>query len=124
MTLQALNGLAETHNLPIEFVAGSLDTINFSIPWSSILVDSCEIQITGLRLTIQPKNRDEHGAGGSSMIDSMFTSMASSMQLAEECLKKCEDIDLDEAGGDANQELSGLEHCAKTIDASRFSNFP
>jgi hypothetical protein len=42
--------------------------------------------------------------------------MASSMQLAEECLKKCEDIE--EEQDEDNQDISGLESCAKTIDAS------
>jgi autophagy-related protein 2 len=94
-------------------VEGTLDEINFSVPWSTLTQDSCEIQIKGLRITIQPKNRTDNG---SSMIDSMFTSMASSMQLAEECLKKCEDIE--EEQDEDNQDISGLESCAKTIDAS------
>ncbi len=123
---QALNSLAEQHNLPIEFVDGSLEEITFAVPWSTILQDSCEIQIKGLRIIIQPKNRiDPNGVGGvggngsGSMIDSMFTSMASSMQLAEECIKSSQDIEEDEQYSASGQgsEMSGLEHCAKTIDA-------
>jgi len=56
---------------------------------------------------------------GNSMFDSMFTSMASSMQLAEECLKINDEVD-DEQEEFASQEpLSGLEHCAQTIDAGK-----
>lgn len=56
-------------------------------------------------------------AAGSSMLDSMWTSMASSMQLAEECLKS-EDVG-DEPDFSSQEPLSGLEHCAQTIDASK-----
>lgn len=51
------------------------------------------------------------------MLDSMWTSMASSMQLAEECLKS-EDVG-DEPDFSNQEPLSGLEHCAQTIDASK-----
>lgn len=51
------------------------------------------------------------------MLDSMFTSMASSMQLAEECLKTSEEIEEDRDDQEMHEPLSGLEHCAQTIDA-------
>lgn len=54
------------------------------------------------------------------MLDSMWTSMASSMQLAEECLKT-EDLG-DEPDFASQEPLSGLEHCAQTIDASKKFN--
>ena len=85
--------------------------------------DSCEIEITGMQITIQPKKRVENG---SSMLESMWTSMASSMQLAEECLKTS---DLDEKELPAeDSSISGLEHCAQAIDAGnhlfKFSTVP
>jgi autophagy-related protein 2 len=77
--------------------------------------DSCEIEITGMQITIQPKKRVENG---SSMLESMWTSMASSMQLAEECLKSGDLEDEKEASTeDLNSSISGLEHCAQAIDA-------
>jgi hypothetical protein len=51
------------------------------------------------------------------MFDSMFTSMASSMQLAEECLKTSDEVDEGQEDFASQEPLSGLEHCAQTIDA-------
>ena len=53
------------------------------------------------------------------MLNSMFSSMASSMQLAEEFFKtvETEEYNTYQSG---QQPMSGLEACAKTIEAGRF----
>lgn len=38
-----------------------MDNISVSIPWKAIMQDSCEIEVTGLNVTIQPKKRVENG---------------------------------------------------------------
>lgn len=58
---QALNELAEKQNWPLEFVDGYLEELFVSIPWASLLKDSSFIEVRGLKLTLQPKQRSEHG---------------------------------------------------------------
>lgn len=51
------------------------------------------------------------------MLESMWSSMSSSMQLAQECLEKNED---EEAAAASNTPMEGLEKFAQTIDNSKF----
>lgn len=51
---------------------------------------------------------------GTSVLESMWSSMSSSMQLARDCLEK-EGISVSAMG----QPLEGLEHFAQTIDSSK-----
>jgi autophagy-related protein 2 len=53
------------------------------------------------------------------MLESMWSSMSSSMQLAQECLEKNEDPEL-EVPTSSNQ-MEGLEKFAQTIDNSELS---
>lgn len=54
------------------------------------------------------------------MLESMWSSMSSSMQLAQECLEKNED---EEAAATAsNSNMEGLEKFAQTIDNSKLDN--
>ena len=59
--LQALNELGEQQNFPVEFVVGFISKISVSIPWTSLMRDSSTVEIDGLNLVIQPKQRDENG---------------------------------------------------------------
>jgi len=52
------------------------------------------------------------------MLESMWTSMASSMQLAEECLKTA-DFEDDKELLAEDSSITGLEHCAQAIDAGK-----
>lgn len=60
-SLQALNELGEKQNWPLEFVDGYLDKLFISIPWTAILKESCFIEVKGMKLTLQPKQRRESG---------------------------------------------------------------
>ncbi|XP_069689778.1 autophagy-related protein 2 homolog B isoform X2 [Periplaneta americana] len=111
LDVQALNELGEQQNLPIEFVDGYISQMSVSIPWSSLLSDSSFVEVTGLILTIQPKQRADNGV---SMFESMWSSMTSSMQLAEECLKQGAS---DGKDADQSQPLEGLELFAQAIDS-------
>lgn len=55
-----------------------------------------------------------HYFSGTSVLESMWSSMSSSMQLAKDCLEK-EGISTTTMG----QPLEGLEHFAQTIDSSK-----
>lgn len=111
LDVQALNELGEQQNLPIEFVDGYISQMSVSIPWSSLLSDSSFVEVMGLMLTIQPKQRADSGA---SMFESMWSSMTSSMQLAEECLKEGSS---DGKDTEQPQPLEGLELFAQAIDS-------
>lgn len=52
------------------------------------------------------------------MLESMWSSMSSSMQLAQECLEKNEDQELAESSS-----MEGLEKFAQTIDNSKSDSF-
>lgn len=104
--------MGEQQHLPLEFVDGFVAEISVSIPWSALLSEAIYIEVTGLRLTVQPRQRSETGT---SMFESMWSSMTSSMQLAQECLQQ----DANNAGN--SQALEGIELFAQTIDSSNYT---
>nr|CAD7436059.1 unnamed protein product [Timema monikensis] len=109
---EALNELGEQQNFPVEFVDGFISEMCVSIPWASLLSDSSFVEVTGLTLTVQPKQRADTGT---SMFESMWSSMTSSMQLAKECFKQER---ADTKDSQESQPLEGLELFAQTIDSS------
>ncbi|XP_025831922.1 autophagy-related protein 2 homolog B isoform X2 [Agrilus planipennis] len=108
LDVQALNELGEKQNWPLEFVDGYLDELFVSVPWASLLKDPSFIEVRGLKLTLQPKQRNE---SATSMFESMWSSMTNSMQLAEECFKQ-ENVNLSDS-----QPLEVIERFAQTIDS-------
>ncbi|XP_043525615.1 autophagy-related protein 2 homolog B isoform X2 [Frieseomelitta varia] len=108
LDVQALNELGEQQQLPLEFVDGFVVEISFSIPWSALLSEASYVEVKGLKLTVQPRQRTKTGT---SMFESMWSSMTSSMQLAQECLQE----DAKNAGN--SQPLEGVELFAQTIDS-------
>lgn len=54
------------------------------------------------------------------MLESMWDSMSSSMQLAQECLERNEEEDASDLNDPSN--MDGLEKFAQTIDNSEFSS--
>ena len=55
------------------------------------------------------------------MLESMWSSMSSSLQLAQECLEKNESEDV-EIGMQSPSNMDGLERFAQTIDNSELKN--
>ncbi|XP_012533981.1 autophagy-related protein 2 homolog B-like [Monomorium pharaonis] len=108
LDVQALNEMGEQQHLPLEFVDGFIMEISLSIPWSALLSQASYVEVKGLRLTVQPRQRIETGT---SMFESMWSSMTSSMQLAKECLQQ------DAANAGNAQPLDSVEQFAKTIDS-------
>ncbi|KYN22683.1 Autophagy-related protein 2 like protein A [Trachymyrmex cornetzi] len=108
LDVQALNEMGEQQHLPLEFVDGFIMEISLSIPWSALLSQASYVEVKGLRLTVQPRQRIETGT---SMFESMWSSMTSSMQLAQECLQQ------DAANAGNAQPLEAVELFAQTIDS-------
>ncbi|XP_015584958.1 autophagy-related protein 2 homolog B [Cephus cinctus] len=108
LDVQALNEMGEQQHLPVEFVDGFVAEMSVSIPWSALLSEASYVEVKGLRLTVQPRQRTDTAT---SMFESMWSSMTSSMQLAQECLQQ------DANNADNAQPLEGLELFAQTIDS-------
>ncbi|KAI5741739.1 hypothetical protein M8J76_016678 [Diaphorina citri] len=114
LDVQGLNELAEQQSLPLEFVDGYIGEMSVSIPWATILRDSSYVQISGMVLTVQPKQRaEEMGAG--SLFESMI-SMTSSIQLATEIQQTEPPPDPAEVDNQ-NQTIEGIELIARTLDS-------
>ncbi|XP_072929775.1 autophagy-related protein 2 homolog A [Epargyreus clarus] len=104
---EALNELGDAQSWPLEIVDGHMQEITVTIPWSTLFKDDSKVEINGLSLTVQPKVRVEQV---SSMLESMWSSMSSSMQLAAECLRE-------EAGPQESNPVEGIEMFAHAIDS-------
>ncbi|KAH1007770.1 hypothetical protein HUJ04_004965 [Dendroctonus ponderosae] len=85
LAVEALNKLSETQNWPVQVVEGYIDKIHISIPWTAIFSESTQVEICGLRIKVQPKQRIDDAT---SMLESMWNSMSSSMKMAEEFAKE------------------------------------
>lgn len=58
---QALNELSENLNWPLEFVDGYIESLHVHIPWTAVLAESSLVEVNGLKVTLQPKQRQESG---------------------------------------------------------------
>lgn len=77
------------------------------------------IEITNLYLAVKPRPLDTATADGKSVLESMFSSMSSSMQLAQDCMER-------ERLTPANLQataMEGLEKFAMTIDNGEWVKF-
>lgn len=116
--------------MPLEIVDGFVGSIHVSIPWSALLKDNTQLEVKNLEVTLKPKGREDAPGTLTAnisfdmtkwiievdvMLDSMFTSMTTSLQLAEECLNQAPTAGEKEAN-DATP-FEGLEKFAGTIEA-------
>ncbi|XP_014472680.1 PREDICTED: autophagy-related protein 2 homolog A isoform X2 [Dinoponera quadriceps] len=104
----ALNELGEQQQLPLKFMDGFITEVSISIPWAALLREASYVEVKSLRLTVQPRQRSDTGT---SMFESMWSSMTSSMQLAQECLQQ------DPTNATNTQPLEAVEMFAQTIDS-------
>ncbi|XP_065311944.1 autophagy-related protein 2 homolog B isoform X3 [Dermacentor albipictus] len=111
LDVKGLNELGEKFNLPVRFVEGYISSIEVAIPWSRPLTDNSVVEVDGLMLTLQPKERIDDA----SMFEPMLGSMMSSMQLAEEYLKQ-EPLDAEKEASAAAEPFTGLEQFAQAIE--------
>ncbi|XP_054889953.1 autophagy-related protein 2 homolog A [Poeciliopsis prolifica] len=103
----AVNELLESLGAPLEMVDGFVGSIQVTIPWQALLTDHCTLEVSGLQITCRPKYR----TSGHWESQGWSSSMTSSMQLAQECLK-----DPPEASEEPPAPLEGLEMFAQTIE--------
>uniref|UniRef100_A0A3Q3JKP4 Autophagy related 2A n=1 Tax=Monopterus albus TaxID=43700 RepID=A0A3Q3JKP4_MONAL len=103
----AVNELLESLGAPLEIVDGFVSSIAATIPWQALLTDHCTLEVSGLQITCRPKYRTSGGWES----QGWSSSMTSSMQLAQECLK-----DPPEASEEPPAPLEGLEMFAQTIE--------
>uniref|UniRef100_A0AAX7VBC1 Autophagy related 2A n=1 Tax=Astatotilapia calliptera TaxID=8154 RepID=A0AAX7VBC1_ASTCA len=103
----AVNELLESLGAPLEIVDGFVSSITVTIPWQALLTDHCTLEVSGLQITLLPLLP----SGGGWDSQGWSSSMTSSMQLAQECLK-----DPPEASEEPPAPLEGLEMFAQTIE--------
>lgn len=53
--------MSEEYNLPIEFIEGAIDYVSILVPWGSLLSENIKIEVKGLNLVVQPKERPQDG---------------------------------------------------------------
>ncbi|XP_055617380.1 autophagy-related protein 2 homolog B [Toxorhynchites rutilus septentrionalis] len=105
LSCQALNELCEKQSLGIQVTQGHIGSVSICIPYDSIFTKDSSVELSNLSITIRPKPRD---TDGKSMLESMWSSMSNSIQLAEECMQK-EEIP-------AVSRIEGIEKFAQIID--------
>ncbi|XP_019810546.2 autophagy-related protein 2 homolog A isoform X2 [Bos indicus] len=108
LEIWSVNEVLESMESPLELVEGFVGSIEVAVPWAALLTDHCTVHVSGLQLTLQPRQGPGPGTGDS---QSWASCMTTSMQLAQECLRD----GLPEPS-EPPQPLEGLEMFAQTIE--------
>uniref|UniRef100_A0A182Y760 Autophagy-related protein 2 n=1 Tax=Anopheles stephensi TaxID=30069 RepID=A0A182Y760_ANOST len=85
LSFQALNELCEGQGWGIEVTGGHIGSVTVNVPYDSLLAKDSSIEVSNLMISLRPKARP---TDGTSMLESMWSSMSSSMQLAQEYLER------------------------------------
>ncbi|XP_023510152.2 autophagy-related protein 2 homolog A isoform X3 [Equus caballus] len=109
LEIWSVNEVLESMESPLELVEGFVGSIEVAVPWAALLTDHCTVHVSGLQLTLQPRQ----GPAGPGAADSQSwaSCMTTSLQLAQECLRD----GLPEPS-EPPQPLEGLEMFAQTIE--------
>nr|XP_044618070.1 autophagy-related protein 2 homolog A isoform X2 [Equus asinus] len=108
LEIWSVNEVLESMESPLELVEGFVGSIEVAVPWAALLTDHCTVHVSGLQLTLQPRQGPGPGAADS---QSWASCMTTSLQLAQECLRD----GLPEPS-EPPQPLEGLEMFAQTIE--------
>ncbi|XP_044234329.1 autophagy-related protein 2 homolog A isoform X2 [Ursus arctos] len=108
LEIWSVNEVLESIDSPLELVEGFVGSIEVAVPWAALLTDHCTVHVSGLQLTLQPRQGPGPGAADS---QSWASCMTTSLQLAQECLRD----GLPEPS-EPPQPLEGLEMFAQTIE--------
>ncbi|XP_057584173.1 autophagy-related protein 2 homolog A isoform X3 [Hippopotamus amphibius kiboko] len=108
LEIWSVNEVLESMESPLELVEGFVGSIEVAVPWAALLTDHCTVHVSGLQLSLQPRQGPGPGAADS---QSWASCMTTSMQLAQECLRD----GLPEPS-EPPQPLEGLEMFAQTIE--------
>ncbi|XP_047374675.1 autophagy-related protein 2 homolog A isoform X4 [Sciurus carolinensis] len=106
----SVNEVLESMESPLELVEGFVGSIEVAVPWAALLTDHCTVRVSGLQLTLQPRQGQGEGPGAADS-QSWASCMTTSLQLAQECLRE----GLPEPS-EPPQPLEGLEMFAQTIE--------
>lgn len=109
---QALNDLCEGQGWGIEVICGHIGEVTVNIPYEAPLAKDSSIEVKNLSISLRPKARV---TDGTSMFESMWSSMSSSMQLAQECLER-EGGCAESPSAAPTNTIEGLEKFAQIID--------
>ncbi|XP_058382466.1 autophagy-related protein 2 homolog A isoform X1 [Diceros bicornis minor] len=108
LEIWSVNEVLESMESPLELVEGFVGSIKVAVPWAALLTDHCTVHVSGLQLTLQPRQGPGPGAADS---QSWASCMTTSLQLAQECLR-----DGVPEPSEPPQPLEGLEMFAQTIE--------
>lgn len=118
LRVEALNELLDAQGWPFEFTDGQIGLLTVSVPWNALMTNDSSIEASDVVLCLRPVKRAHECH--ESMIESMWSSVSSSLQLAEECMRQEEEDDESActATGSSGQTggIVGLEKFAETID--------
>ncbi|XP_068148275.1 autophagy-related protein 2 homolog A [Drosophila tropicalis] len=110
LKVNAFNDLFEDQGWAFEVVSGHIGCLSVVVPWNALMTNDSSLEISDLTITLRPVTRLQ---SGTTMLESMWSSVSSSMQMAEECMKQVDD---DVPFHNPNNALIGLEKFAETID--------
>ncbi|KAM6157924.1 autophagy-related protein 2 homolog A isoform 1-T1 [Rhynchocyon petersi] len=105
----SVNEVLESIESPLELVEGFVDSIEVAVPWASLLTDHCIVNVSGLQLTLKPRQGPDSGMADTQHCTA--SSMTTSLQMAQECLR-----DMASEPSEPPQPLEGLEVFAKTLE--------
>ncbi|KAM8815025.1 autophagy-related protein 2 homolog A isoform 3-T3 [Rhynchonycteris naso] len=108
LEIWSVNEVLESMDSPLELVEGFVGSIEVVVPWAALLTDHCTVHVSGLQLTLQPRQSPGLGPADS---QTWASCMTTSLQLAQECLRD----GLPEPS-EPPQPLEGLEMFAQTIE--------
>ncbi|XP_010634330.1 autophagy-related protein 2 homolog A isoform X2 [Fukomys damarensis] len=108
LEIWSVNEMLASMESPLELVEGFVGSIEVSVPWAALLTEHCTMRVSGLQLTLQPRQCPGPGAADS---QTWASCMTTSLQLAQECLRD----GLSEPS-EPPQPLEGLEMFAQTIE--------
>lgn len=123
LKVEAINDTLEGTGAPVEVVSGYLGRVTISVPWSSLMSDSCKVEVTGLMLSVMPRIGLSTTEDLATMTDSLFlgSNMSSSMRMAEEVLKSGPVEGEEEGRGGVGESegrptFEGMEALARAIE--------
>ncbi|VDP06920.1 unnamed protein product [Soboliphyme baturini] len=118
LNVSHINEMLGGSNAPFRLVDGFVHQVTLQIPWGRVLEESCDVEISGLELTVEVTAAPPAEAANSlleSVIDSMNTSLALARSFVEEQSEKESSFSLQT---DAER-FEGLGTLAQFIDTRK-----
>lgn len=109
LCFKALNEICESQGWDVEVTGGRIGSVTVNVPWNAPMTEDSYIEVGNLFISLRPMARQKDDDTG--MLESMWSSMSSSMQLAQDCLEREGDVPLVPANT-----IDGLERFAQLID--------